>query len=483
MNLLIVQRILGLLLMLFSLTMLPPAGVALYFEDGNAQPFLASFAAILAGGALIWWPVRNRVRELRVRDGFLVVALFWAVLGAAGAAPLLLSDRLDMSLTDAVFEAISGFTTTGATVLVGLEALPPSILYYRNQIEWFGGIGIVVLAVALLPMLGVGGMQLLRAETPGPVKDTKLTPRITETAKVLWFIYFWITAACAAAYWAAGMTPFDAIAHSFSTVATGGNSTHDRGIGYYDSPVIESVAVFFMFIGGINFSLHFLAWRHRRIGNYLRDPETRVYVGLLIVSVLLYTLVLWASQTHPDPGHALRVSLFHAVSMQTTSGFVTEDFTHWPGALPVILLLTTFIGGCAGSTSGGMKVVRWLLLWKQGQREVTQLVHPNAVLPVKLGRKPIDIRVIDAVWGFFAVYVVSFGTLMVLLIALGEDQVTAFSAIAACINNVGTGLGEVAANFTSLTESGKWICVLAMLLGRLEVFPLLVLISPTFWRR
>jgi trk system potassium uptake protein TrkH len=483
MNLLIVQRILGLLLMLFSLTMLPPAGVALYFSDGNAQPFLASFAAILAGGALIWWPVRNRVRELRVRDGFLVVALFWAVLGAAGAAPLLLSDRIDMSVTDAVFEAISGFTTTGATVLIGLDALPPSLLYYRNQIEWFGGIGIVVLAVALLPMLGVGGMQLLRAETPGPVKDTKLTPRITETAKVLWFIYFWITVACAAAYWAAGMTPFDAIAHSFSTVATGGNSTHDRGIGYYDSPVIESVAVFFMFIGGINFSLHFLAWRQRRISNYLRDPETRVYVGLLIASVLLYTVVLWASQTHADPSRALRVSLFHAVSMQTTSGFVTEDFTHWPGALPVILLLTSFVGGCAGSTSGGMKVVRWLLLWKQGQREVSQLVHPSAVLPVKIGSKPIDVRVIDAVWGFFAVYVVSFGTLMVLLIALGEDQVTAFSAIAACINNVGTGLGEVAANFNSLTGPGKWICVLAMLLGRLEVFPLLVLISPTFWRR
>jgi trk system potassium uptake protein TrkH len=483
MNLLIVQRILGQLLMLFSLTMLPPAGVALYFNDGNALPFVASFAAMLAVGAVIWWPVRNRVRELRVRDGFLVVALFWAVLGAAGAAPLLLSERIDMSVTDAVFEAISGFTTTGATVFIGLDALPPSILYYRNQIEWFGGIGIVVLAVALLPMLGVGGMQLLRAETPGPVKDGKLTPRITETAKVLWFIYFWMTVACAAAYWAAGMTPFDAIAHSFSTVATGGNSTHDGGLAYFDNSVIEAIAVVFMLLGAVNFSLHFLAWRQRRIINYMRDPEVRVFIGLLVVSVLLYTVVLWASQTHDDLGRALRVSLFHAVAMQTTSGFVTEDFTHWPGALPVILLLTTFVGGCAGSTSGGMKVVRWLLLWKQGQREVTQLVHPSAVLPVKIGSKPIDVRVIDAVWGFFAVYVVSFGTLMVLLIALGEDQVTAFSAIAACINNVGTGLGEVAANFTSLTESGKWICVLAMLLGRLEVFPLLVLISPTFWRR
>jgi trk system potassium uptake protein TrkH len=483
MNLLIVQRILGLLLMLFSLTMLPPIGVSLYFADGNWQPFADAFVALLCLGAIVWWPVRKRVRELRVRDGFLVVALFWAVLGIAGAAPLLLSQRVEMSVTDAVFEAVSGFTTTGATVIVGLDTLPKSLLYYRNQIEWFGGIGIVVLAVALLPMLGVGGMQLLRAETPGPVKDTKLTPRITETAKVLWLLYVALTATCAAAFWLAGMTPFDAIAHSFSTVSTGGHSTHDASIGYFDNVAIEVIAVIFMFIGSVNFSLHFLAWRQRHLVNYFRDPEFKAFVWLLVVSTLLYTGVLWSSHMINDPGKALRVSLFQAVSMQSSSGFITDNFSHWPGALPVIVMLSTFIGGCAGSTSGGMKVVRWLLMWKQGQREVAQLVHPSAELPVKLGRKAIDKRIIDAVWGFFAVYVVSFGVLMVLLIAVGEDQVTAFSAIAACINNTGTGLGEVSANFTSLNEAGKWICVLAMLLGRLEVFPLLVLVAPTFWRR
>lgn len=490
MNYAVVQRILGLLLMMFSLTMLPPVAVSLYFQDGNLVPFIDAFVALMVLGGLTWWPVRHKVRELRVRDGFLIVALFWAVLGMAGAAPLLLSTEVEMSITDAVFESVSGFTTTGATVLVGLDAMPRSLLYYRVQIEWLGGIGMVVLAVALLPMLGVGGMQLLRAETPGPVKDSKLTPRITETAKVLWIVYVFITAACALAYWLAGMTPFDALAHSFSTVATGGNSTHDANLGYFDSAAIEMIAVVFMFIGGVNFSLHFLAFRYRSIANYARDPEFRAYVALLGLGVALYTVVLWLDRSFGDPMHAfddpldaLRLAVFHAVSMQTSSGFFTDDMSHWPGALPVILMLSTFVGGCAGSTSGGMKVVRWLLLWKQGQREVVQLVHPSAQVPVKLGRKPIDPRVIDAVWGFFAVYVASFGVLMVLLIASGEDQVTAFSAIAACMNNTGTGLGEVASNFTTISGPGKWICVVAMLLGRLEVFPLLVLISSTFWRR
>jgi trk system potassium uptake protein len=483
MNFSIVQRILGLLLMLFSITMLPPIGVSLYFDDKNWAPFLDAFGALLVLGFIVWFPVRTKVRELRVRDGFLVVALFWVVLGGAGAAPLLLSRHFEMSFTDAIFEAVSGFTTTGAIIFPSLESLPESVHYYRSQIEWLGGIGIVVLAVALLPMLGVGGMQLLRAETPGPVKDSKLTPRITETAKSLWIIYLAITVTCAGAYWAAGMSTFDAILHSFTTVSTGGNSTHDGSIGHFNSVAIEVIAIIFMFIGGVNFSLHFLAWRHRRVSNYFKDPEFKMFARVLAASIVLYAVVLWWGRHENDPMHAIRLAIFHATSMQTTSGFVTENFSLWPGALPVILILSAFIGGCAGSTSGGMKVVRWLLMWKQGQREVTQLVHPSAELPVKLGSKPIDLRVIDAVWGFFAVYVVSFGVLMILLLATGEDQVTAFSAIAACMTNSGTGLGHVAQNFTVLTDTGKWICILAMLLGRLEVFPLLVLVSPTFWRR
>ncbi|HLS81671.1 MAG TPA: TrkH family potassium uptake protein [Steroidobacter sp.] len=483
MNFAVVQRILGQLLMLFSLTMLPSAAVGLYYEDRNWLPFIEAFFGLLALGALVWWPARKTVRELRLRDGFLIVALFWVVLGVAGAAPLLLSRQLDLSVTDAVFESVSGFTTTGAIIFPSIDALPRSVQYYRAQVEWLGGIGIVVLAVALLPMLGVGGMQLLRAETPGPVKDTKLTPRITETAKYLWIIYVGITLSCVLAYWLAGMSGFDAVAHGFTTVSTGGNSTHDAGFAHYDSVAIELIATAFMFIGGVNFSLHFLAWRYRRLSAYFRDPEFRTFVRLLAISIALYTLVLWASEYAQEPAQALRLALFHAVAMQTTSGFVNENFTAWPGALPLLLLLSAFVGGCAGSTSGGMKVVRWLLMWKQSQREVAQLVHPSAQLPVKLGQKPIDMRVVHAVWGFFAAYVVVFGVLMISLIATGEDQVTAFAAIGACMTNVGSGLGEVASNFTSLSDAGKWICVAAMLLGRLEVFPLLVLISPTFWRR
>ncbi|MGC3981152.1 MAG: TrkH family potassium uptake protein [Steroidobacteraceae bacterium] len=483
MNLLVVQRILGILLMLFSVTMLPPIGVSLHFHDGYSAPFLDAFTGLLITGLVVWFPVRKQYRELRLRDGFLVVALFWVVLGLAGSLPLVLSSSPDISLTDAVFEAVSGFTTTGATVLTGLDALPKSLLYYRHQIQWLGGIGMVVLAVALLPMLGIGGMQLLKAETPGQIKDTRLTPRITETAKALSLVYVLITAACAGAYWAAGMTPFDAIGHSFSTVSTGGFSSHDANLGYFNNPGIEFIAILFMFLGGINFSLHFLAWHRKSLSDYLRDAEFRVYVGMLLVATLVFATTLVVNSTYNNHGFAIRSALLHVVSMMTSTGFVATDFTVWPGALPVMLVLLTFIGGCAGSAAGGMKVIRWILMWKQGTREINRLVHPSATFPVKIGGRPVPWRILDAVWGFFAIYVVCFATLMVLLIATGETQVTAFSAIAACINNTGAGLGEVADNFTSLSSAGKWICVLAMLLGRLEVYPLIVLVTPAFWKR
>ncbi|MBM0104146.1 potassium transporter [Steroidobacter sp. S1-65] len=482
MNFLTVQRILGLLLMLFSVTMLPPVAVGLYYRDGHWQPFLESFGALVVVGALIWWPARKAVRDLRARDGFLVVSMFWIVLGLAGAVPLLISDKPELTLTDAVFEAVSGFTTTGATVIVGLENLPISILYFRQQIQWLGGIGIVVLAVALLPMLGVGGMQLLKAESPRPTKDARLTPRITETAKALWAIYVALTVLCAVCYWMAGMTPFDAIAHSFSTVSTGGHSTHDASIGYFDNVVVEMVACVFMFLGSVNFALHFFVLRHRRVQDYLRDPEFRAFVTLVVGLFLLTVLMLTLKQVY-TPEVALRTAMFQAVSTQTGTGFFTTDYSLWPGALPVILLLMTFISGSAGSTSGGMKVIRWLLIWKQGMREVQRLIHPSAEIPVRIGSKPIDWRIIDSVWGFFAAYVILFGVLMVLMMISGADQVTAFSAIAACMTNYGVGLGDVSSNFSSISDLSKWLCVIAMLLGRLEIFPLLVIATPSFWRR
>jgi len=482
MNLFSVQRILGLLLVLFSFTMLPPIGVSLYYGENNHAPFIDAFTVVLIAGLIIWFPVRKHMRDLRLRDGFLVVALFWVVLGIAGAAPLVISESPNISVTDAIFEAVSGFTTTGATILTGLDELPKSVLYYRQQIQWLGGIGMVVLAVALLPMLGIGGMQLLRAETPGSVKDSKITPRITGTAKLLWIIYVGLTIACATAYWFAGMTPFDAIGHSFTTVATAGFSTHDASIAYFDSAAIEAITIVFMYIGGINFTLHFLAWRGLRLRNYFRDPECRAFSTVLLILIVVCVVTLLIIH-RLEPTAAIRQGAFQAVAAMTTTGYTTTNFSMWPGALPLILILATFIGGSAGSTAGGMKVVRWLLMWKQGTREIQRLVHPNAIMPVKLGAKPVDIRIVDAVWGFFAIYVVTFGMLMVAFMTTGVDQVTAFSAIAATLNNLGPGLGEVHVNFTTITIGGKWIAIVAMLLGRLEIYPLLVLITPAFWRR
>lgn len=478
-----IQRVLGLLLMVFSLTMLPPAGIALTFSNANWHAFAAAFAITAACGVLIWLPVRNVRRELRLRDGFLVVALFWIVLGLFGAVPFMIAEQPEMSATDAVFESMSGLTTTGATVLVGLDWLPESILYYRQQLQWLGGMGIIVLAVAVLPMLGVGGMQLYRAETPGPVKDTKLTPRIAQTAKALWYVYLGITATCAVAYWLSGMGVFDAICHSFSTVAIGGFSTHDMSIAWFDSVLIEMVTVVFMFVCGINFSLHFLAWRRTTLSNYFLDPEFRAYVTMLGLLVLLTVAFLYATGEYSTFQQAFTKGLFQAVSIGTTTGFTTADYNGWPGSLPMVLILASFVGGCAGSTGGGMKVIRWLLIYKQGTREVSRLVHPSAEIPVKLGAQAVPYRVVDSVWGFFSVYMVLFGVMMVAVMTSGLDHVSSFASVAASMNNLGPGLGEVAYNFAGVSGPVKWVAVAAMLFGRLEIFTLLVLLTPAFWQR
>ncbi len=478
-----IQFIVGALLMLFSTTMLPPAFVAHWYGDGDPAAFYAAFGLTLVTGLLLWLPARGKSRELRVRDGFMVVVLFWTVLGLFGALPFVLENAPRMSFTDAVFESVSGLTTTGATVLLNIDELPHSILYYRQQLQWLGGMGIIVLAVAVLPMLGVGGMQLYRAETPGPIKDTKLTPRVTETAKALWFIYLGLTVACALAYWAAGMHLFDAVAHSFSTVAIGGFSTHDASIGYFDSPVIESVAVVFMLLAGMNFALHFLAWHRRSLGPYRGDPELRAYLWILAVSAAITTAYLHFNHTLPDFASALHHGIFQTVSIGTTTGFTTIDYFNWPGFLPVMLIFISFIGGCAGSTGGGMKVIRFLLLLRQGMREIRRLIHPAAQIPIKVGGKAMQPTVVDAVWGFFAAYVALFSVIMLILMATGMDQVTAFSAVAACMNNLGPGLGEVGAHYAGVAAPAKWLLAFAMLLGRLEIFTLLVVLTPGFWRR
>jgi trk system potassium uptake protein TrkH len=403
------------------------------------------------------------------------------VLGVFGASPLYFSSQPNMSLTDAIFESMSGLTTTGATVLTGLDFLPKSILYYRQQLQWLGGMGIIVLAVAVLPMLGIGGMQLYRAETPGPIKDNKLTPRITETAKALWYVYLVFTILCAGSYYIAGMSGFDAICHAFSTVAIGGFSTHDLSIGYFNNTGIELIAIFFMFAAGINFSLHFFTWRNKNIAHYFSDHEFQAYLKL-ILSISAFVIIALLLSDHLDNKNIPITGIFHAVSIATTTGFTTTDFANWPGAIPIVLILASFIGGSAGSTAGGIKVIRFLLIYKQGIREIKRLVHPNAEIPVKLGKNAVSYRIVDAVWGFFSIYLIVFGFMLIAMMMVGLDQVTAFSAVAATLNNLGPGLGEVANGFMTMPNSAKWIAIIGMLLGRLEIFTLLVLFTPTFWR-
>jgi len=480
----VIQRIIGFLLMVFSFTMVPPMIVSIIYLDGAFEPFFNAFAVTLITGIVAWLPVKTYKKELRLRDGFLIVVLFWIVLASFGAIPFLLSTQIEITITDAVFESLSGLTTTGATVIEGLDKLPKSILYYRQQLQWLGGMGIIVLAVAIMPMLGIGGMQLYKAETPGPMKDSKLTPRITETAKALWYIYLALTVACAIAYWLAGMNAFDAIGHSFSTIAVGGFSTHDASMGYFnDKPMVEVVAIIFMLIAGVNFALHFLSWRSRSIKAYFMDSEFKTYITLLLLVTVISAFYLYYSDYFLSPERALLHGMFQAVSIGTTTGFTTHEYHNWPGFLPVLLLFTSFIGACAGSTGGGLKVIRFLLLLKQGMREIMRLIHPNAVIAIKVGGKPLSDRIIQAVWGFFSAYVAAFSLILLALMLTGLDQISAFSATAAAMNNLGPGLNEVGANYAGLNDIAKWILCFAMLLGRLEIFTLLVLLTPAFWRR
>ena len=477
-------RILGLLITIFSSTLLIPAFIAALYNDGGGVAFVQSFVICIIIGLVCWYPNRQHKRDLKVRDGFVVVVMFWLALGSVGAVPFVLSDQPDMSLTDSVFESFSALTTTGATVIVGLDDLPKAILFYRHLLQWLGGMGIIVLAVAVLPMLGVGGMQLYRAETPGPVKDSKMTPRIAETAKALWYIYFTITTLCALAYWGAGMSAFDAICHSFSTIAIGGFSTHDASIGYFNSQTINLICVVFLLISAVNFSLHYAAIIRpkKMLRSYFKDPELRLFLLFQFVLVLIVFAVLYKENIYRSVDEAFTHALFQAVSVSTTAGFGTEMFSGWPLFLPLLLIFASFVGGCAGSTGGGMKVIRVVLLFLQGARELKRLVHPRAIYAIRLGNKALPDRVVDAVWGFLAAYTMVFVICMLALLFTGLDDITAFSATAAALNNLGPGLGEVAAHYGNINDPAKWILVVAMVFGRLEIFTLLVLFTPTFWK-
>jgi trk/ktr system potassium uptake protein len=476
----VVTRTLGVLLLLFSTTLLPPIVVAMLYADGELADLAITLGAALAAGLALWLPLRRSPIHIRNRDGFVIVALIWFAMSVLGTLPFLLG--LKIGFVDALFESTSGFTTTGSTVLANLDGMPPSILFYRQEINWIGGIGVIVLAVALMPMLGIGGMQLYRAETPGPIKNERITPRIAGTARTLCVLYGWLTAACAACYWLAGMTPFDAVGHAFATLATGGFSTHDASFAYFASPAIEAVGVVFMLLAGISFNVHFLAWRARDLRGYLRDTQTRAFLGFVAALIVLVALLLYATGTKTTLLASLRASAFEVASVVTNTGFGTDDFSLWPLALPTLLIFGSIVGGCAGSTAGGAKVVRFVVAAKQGAAQVRQLVHPRAILRIRMDGQVVSDAVIESIWGFLAVYTCVYAATMLLLMMTGMDHVTAFGAVAACLNNLGPGLGRVALTFADVGPFSKLLLVFTMLLGRLEIFTFLVLMAPSFWR-
>ncbi|EGT73964.1 Trk system potassium uptake protein TrkH [Haemophilus haemolyticus M19107] len=486
MHILSIIRIIGILVMCFSGTMLIPAFVALIYGDGGGKAFMQAFMLSLTAGTLLWWPCHHHKQELRSRDGFLIVVAFWFVLGGLATLPLLLFDAPHLTVASAVFEAFSGLTTTGATVMTGLDNLPKAILFYRQFLQWLGGMGIIVLAIAIIPLLGIGGMQLYRAEMSGPMKEQKIRPRITETAKVLWMIYLSLTLSCALAYWLAGMSVFDAITHSFSTVSIGGFSTHDASIGYFNSPLINGITVLFLLVSACNFGLHFRAFstigRENFFKIYLRDPEFRFFISIQVILVGVCTSVMWGYSYFKTSWQDFEQVLFQAVSISTTTGYTTSDFSAWPSFVPVLLISASFMGGCAGSVGGGLRVARVLVLYLQGKRELKRVVHPNLVYPIKWGKNVLDERVIGSIWAFFSAYILVFLICLLGVIACGVEPFNAFNAVLASINNLGPGLGAVSSNMIAIPDSAKWILTIAMVCGRLEIFTLLALFTPAFWR-
>ena len=481
MHLAFVSRVLGLMLMVFSASMLVPIIFATIYQENTLPMFFLAFTITMIVGFLSWLPARNMKGEIRIRDGFIITVLFWLVLSTFGALPFALSQETNLSFIDALFESISGLTTTGATVFTNLEDLPKSILYYRQQLQWLGGIGIVVIAVSILPMIGVGGMQIYKAETPGPIKDTKLTPRIAETANALFKIYVFLTVVCAIAYWVAGMSWFDALSHSFSTISIGGFSTYDESLGHFDNNAVLTIASIFMVVSGLNFALHYTAWHARSIKSYISDPEARLFVLVILFGILVTTYFLYTTASMPNE-EILFVGVFQLISILTTTGFTTTEFHLWPSFLPFFLILLSFFGACAGSTGGGIKMGRILIMSQQVVREIYRLIHPNAVLPIKTKKHKIPERVTDGIWAFFGIYFFIFYVMVLLLLANNLDYITAWSATAASFNNLGPGLGAVAENYADLNAMSKAVLCSGMLLGRLEVFTLLVVLSPTFWR-
>ena len=479
-----VAHVLGLVLAIFGIAYVLPVGCSIIMGDGLWPQFLVA-AAINSGVGLAIAIVTLRFRrELKPRDGFLLVTLVWVLMSASATIPLLLT-LPNLTFTRAFFETMSGLTTTGSTVLTDLDQLPPSLNFWRHTLSWFGGLGIIVMALAVLPLLGVGGMQLYKAEAPGPIKDEKLAPRITETAKSLWFVYATLTAAGIVSLRVCGMSWFDAICHAFSVVGLSGFSTHDASIAYFKSPAIEFVLIVLMFVASLNFARHFIALRRLSLQPYKHDPECKAILAVLAVSVVAIAALLTWHGVYPTFFKSLRHAAFNVVSMATTTGFVTQDYSTWPVFAPIWMLFLSCIVCSTGSTGGGIKMFRTLLLSRQAGRELKLLVHPSAMASVRIGGRVIPDRVADAVLGFIFLYFMTVASLTFALLLSGLDFDSAFSAIVAAINNTAHGLGTVGPvrDYHSLTPFQTWICTVAMLLGRLEIFSVIVLFTPAFWRK
>lgn len=472
-------RLVSIMLALFNSALLPIVLLSWWWGDGIAGQLFFSWLLQMLGCAAVYWFARHQRRPLALKESFIVVVLYW--LGGAVSAAVPIVWVTGLSITNGFFEAMSAITTTGATVLSGLDAMAPSFLLYRQLLQWLGGMGIIVMAIAILPATNVGGMKLFKAEIPGPEKEQKITPRIQQTAQYLWGIYVGGTLLCAALYWLAGMSLFDAVAHALTTLSTGGFSTHDASMGYFDNVWIELISVVFMLVGGVNFTLHYVLISRGRLNVYWQNPETRFFILFIAVVTLFITFAL--ALTHSDDWlHGLRTSLFQVVSFITSTGYATVDINAWPLFAPVLLVLIGFVGGCAGSTAGGMKVIRVLLMMKNGMREMATLVHPNQIVRIKIESKVVSDNLIEAVQGFVGIYLMLTALLTLVMVSTGLDPVTAFSAVGACLNDLGPGVGDLASSFSSVSDAGKWVMAFTMLLGRLELFTLLVILTPQYWR-
>tara|TARA_B100000963_G_scaffold238208_1_gene208291 strand:+ start:6 stop:1436 length:1431 start_codon:yes stop_codon:yes gene_type:complete len=466
----------GLLLIMFGVSFVIPLLVAIFYGESLVEVFGISMFMLIAIGFLSWFFTKNNKQELSLSDGFVITVLFWVVLSITGSIPFIL---FGFSVVDSFFESMSGITTTGATVFAGLDDLPRSLLIYRQLLQWLGGMGLIVLAIAVMPLLGIGGGQLFKTQTPGPMSEQRLTPRITSTARALWSIYLVLTVLCVFTYRLAGMSYFDAISHAFSTVSIGGFSTHDLSIGYFDSFSIEIACVVFMLLSAMSFAVHYSAIYRKQLLKYFYDPELRFFISFLIVVFSVVCLSLISNNVE----NPVRSGLFQTVSILTTTGFLTEEYSSWPTYVSFMLLVGAFMGACSGSVGGGIKSWRILIMLKHAYKQIFKIIHPDSINTIKLGKKVVDSNVSEAVWGFFSIYIISFMVLFLLVLATGLDFISAFSAVGACLNNLGPGLGEVASNYTGVPSSTKLILCFAMILGRLEIFTFLVVLMPAFWRR